>query len=128
MPWILFGLGCGYFWLVGKALGFSPATIGGLMLTGGERSFGTGGYFKSPLDEVLQHGAVGIETGFPQPRHDLAAREVRDRQHARGHPDAGGNGEAPAQAVAPGEVLLRQEPAPGLEPGQPDLQDRCSTN
>src|SRR5690606_38604008 len=26
---------------------------GGLMLTGGERSFGTGGYFKSPLDEVL---------------------------------------------------------------------------
>ena len=35
MPWILFGLGCGYFWLVGKALGFSPATIGGLMLTGG---------------------------------------------------------------------------------------------
>ena len=35
MPWILFGLGCGYFWLVGKALGFSPATTGGLMLTGG---------------------------------------------------------------------------------------------
>ena len=31
----LFGLGCGYFWLVGKALGFSPATTGGLMLTGG---------------------------------------------------------------------------------------------
>ena len=26
---------------------------GGLMLTGGERSFGTGGYFNSPLDEVL---------------------------------------------------------------------------
>ena len=26
---------------------------GGLMLTGGERSFGTGGYFRSPLDEVL---------------------------------------------------------------------------
>lgn len=28
-------LGCGYFWLVGRALGFSPATTGGLMLTGG---------------------------------------------------------------------------------------------
>ncbi|HVW02583.1 MAG TPA: vWA domain-containing protein, partial [Planctomycetaceae bacterium] len=26
---------------------------GGLMLTGGERSFGTGGYFKSPFDDVL---------------------------------------------------------------------------
>lgn len=26
---------------------------GGLMLTGGERSFGNGGFFKSPLDEVL---------------------------------------------------------------------------
>ncbi|VAX39280.1 hypothetical protein MNBD_PLANCTO02-2319 [hydrothermal vent metagenome] len=26
---------------------------GGLMLTGGERSYGTGGYFKSPLDDIL---------------------------------------------------------------------------
>jgi Mg-chelatase subunit ChlD len=26
---------------------------GGLLITGGERSFGTGGYFKSPLDDVL---------------------------------------------------------------------------
>jgi len=26
---------------------------GGLLVTGGERSFGSGGYFKSPLDEVL---------------------------------------------------------------------------
>jgi len=35
MPWIMFGLGCAYFWFVGRALGFSPATTGGLMLTGG---------------------------------------------------------------------------------------------
>ena len=35
MPWIMFGLGCAFFWLVGRALGFSPATTGGLMLTGG---------------------------------------------------------------------------------------------
>ena len=35
MPWIMFGLGCVFFWLVGQALGFSPATMGGLMLTGG---------------------------------------------------------------------------------------------
>jgi malate permease and related proteins len=35
MPWIMFGLGCAFFWLVGRAFGFSPATTGGLMLTGG---------------------------------------------------------------------------------------------
>jgi len=35
MPWIMFGLGCAFFWLMGRVLGFSPATIGGLMLTGG---------------------------------------------------------------------------------------------
>ena len=26
---------------------------GGFLLTGGERSFGVGGYFKSPLDSLL---------------------------------------------------------------------------
>jgi len=35
MAWVMFSLGCGFFWLVGRALGFSRATTGGLMLTGG---------------------------------------------------------------------------------------------
>ena len=35
MAWIMFGLGCGFFWLAGRLLHFSPATTGGLMLTGG---------------------------------------------------------------------------------------------
>jgi predicted permease len=35
MPWIMFALGCAFFWLMGRALGLSPATTGGLMLTGG---------------------------------------------------------------------------------------------
>ena len=35
MAWILFALGCGFFWLLGKTLGFSRATTGGLILTGG---------------------------------------------------------------------------------------------
>src|SRR5205085_4512158 len=35
MPWIMFGLGCAFFWVMGRALGFSSATTGGLMLTGG---------------------------------------------------------------------------------------------
>ena len=35
MAWLMFGIGCGFFWLAAKALGFSRATTGGLTLTGG---------------------------------------------------------------------------------------------
>jgi predicted permease len=35
MAWVMFGIGCGFFWQVGRMLGFSQATTGGLMLTGG---------------------------------------------------------------------------------------------
>lgn len=35
MPWMLFAVGCGFFWLLGRALHFSAATTGGLMLVGG---------------------------------------------------------------------------------------------
>jgi hypothetical protein len=35
MAWILFGLGCAFFFVAGRLLGFSRATTGGLMLTGG---------------------------------------------------------------------------------------------
>ena len=35
MPWLMFGLGAGFFWLVARALGFSRATTGALTLTGG---------------------------------------------------------------------------------------------
>ena len=35
MAWVMFGIGCGFFWLVARRLGFSRATTGGLMLTGG---------------------------------------------------------------------------------------------
>lgn len=35
MAWILFGIGCGFFFVAGRILRFSPATTGGLMLTGG---------------------------------------------------------------------------------------------
>jgi malate permease and related proteins len=35
MAWLMFGIGCGFFWLAGRAFGFSRATTGGLMLTGG---------------------------------------------------------------------------------------------
>ena len=35
MAWLMFGIGCAFFWFAGRALGFSRATTGGLMLTGG---------------------------------------------------------------------------------------------
>jgi predicted permease len=35
MAWVLFGLGLGFFWLVGRSMALSRATTGGLMLTGG---------------------------------------------------------------------------------------------
>src|SRR3984893_17905614 len=35
MAWVMFGIGCGFFWLAARALGLSRATAGGLMLTGG---------------------------------------------------------------------------------------------
>jgi len=35
MAWILFGIGCAFFWVAGRIFGFSRATTGGLMLTGG---------------------------------------------------------------------------------------------
>jgi malate permease and related proteins len=35
MAWIMFGIGCGFFWLAGRLLGLSRAATGGLMLTGG---------------------------------------------------------------------------------------------
>ena len=35
MAWIMFAIGCGFFWLTGRMLGLSRATTGGLMLTGG---------------------------------------------------------------------------------------------
>jgi len=35
MPWIMFGLAGGFFWLVGRAFSFSRATTGALILTGG---------------------------------------------------------------------------------------------
>lgn len=35
MAWVLFGLGCGFFWITGRMFGLSRQATGGLMLTGG---------------------------------------------------------------------------------------------
>ena len=49
---------------------------GGLMLTGGQRSFGTGGYFKSPLDETLP---VSMEMREEHRKNRLALAVALDR-------------------------------------------------
>ncbi|HET7715843.1 MAG TPA: AEC family transporter [Bauldia sp.] len=35
MAWVMFAIGCAFFWFAGRIFRFSPATTGGLMLTGG---------------------------------------------------------------------------------------------
>jgi predicted permease len=35
MAWLVFGIGCAFFWAVGRAIGLSRPATGGLMLTGG---------------------------------------------------------------------------------------------
>src|SRR5262245_28575552 len=53
MPWIMFGLGCAFFWRMGRVLGFSPATTGGLMLTGG---LGNTAFIGLPMIETFYGG------------------------------------------------------------------------
>ena len=60
---------------------------GGLMLTGGERSFGNGGYFKSPLDEVLP---VSMEMREEHRKTRLALAIALDRSGSMTAPVKGG--------------------------------------
>ena len=60
---------------------------GGLMLTGGERSFGTGGYFKSPLDDVLP---VSMEMREEHRKTQLALAVALDRSGSMMATVAGG--------------------------------------
>lgn len=59
---------------------------GGLLLTGGERSFGTGGYFKSPLDAVLP---VSMEMRQEHRKLSLAMAIVLDRSGSMALPVKG---------------------------------------
>ena len=59
---------------------------GGLMLTGGERSFGTGGYFCSPLDDVLP---VSMELREEHRRDRLALAVALDRSGSMSVPVTG---------------------------------------
>lgn len=60
---------------------------GGLLMTGGERSFGTGGYFKSPLDDVLP---VSMELREEHRKNRVAIAIALDRSGSMTAPVAGG--------------------------------------
>jgi hypothetical protein len=60
---------------------------GGLMLTGGERSFGNGGYFNSPLDEVLP---VSMEMREEHRKMNVAIAIALDRSGSMMAPVRGG--------------------------------------
>ena len=60
MPWIMFGIGCAFFYGIGKWLGLPPETTGALMLTG---SLANTSFVGLPMIETFfgPHGlAIGI--------------------------------------------------------------------
>lgn len=65
---------------------FVEDLAGGLMLTGGKASFGTGGYFKSPLDEVLP---VSMELREEHRKMRVALAVVLDRSGSMAAPVKG---------------------------------------
>ena len=60
MPWIMFGIGCAFFYGVGKWLKLPPATTGALMLTG---SLGNTSFLGLPMIETF-FGPQGLAIGI----------------------------------------------------------------
>ena len=60
MPWLLFIVGCGFFWLLGRAMSFSAATTGGLMLVGG---LANTSFVGLPMIQAF-YGSGGMATGI----------------------------------------------------------------
>ncbi|MBS0639599.1 MAG: AEC family transporter [Acetobacteraceae bacterium] len=60
MPWLLFAFGCGFFYLIGRFLGFSRPTTGGLMLVGG---LANTSFVGLPMIEAF-YGKADLATGI----------------------------------------------------------------
>jgi hypothetical protein len=60
MAWIVFSLSAGFFWLIGRWLKLSRATVGALMLTGG---LGNTSFFGLPMVEAY-YGKEGLATAI----------------------------------------------------------------
>ncbi len=78
------------------------AAGGGVMITGGRRSFGPGGYFRSPLDEVLP---VSMELRQEHRKMALAMVVALDRSGSMAVPVAGGRTKMDLANLATVEVL-----------------------
>lgn len=70
-----------------QVAGWVEKTGGGLMMTGGQRSFGPGGYFKSPIDPLLP---VSMELRQEHRKFALAIAVVLDRSGSMSAPVGGG--------------------------------------
>ncbi|MGM0598552.1 MAG: VWA domain-containing protein [Candidatus Rifleibacteriota bacterium] len=75
---------------------------GGLMLTGGKNSYGTGGYYQSPLEEVLP---VSLELRSEQRKLALALVVVLDRSGSMAAPTRGGRTKMDLANIAAAEAL-----------------------
>jgi malate permease and related proteins len=60
MPWIMFGIGCAFFYGIGRWLNLPPATTGALMLTG---SLGNTSFLGLPMIETF-FGPQGLAIGI----------------------------------------------------------------
>jgi Mg-chelatase subunit ChlD len=75
---------------------------GGLMLTGGRDSFGSGGYFKSPLDPILP---VSMELRREHRKLSLAIVVALDRSGSMALPVPGGRAKIDLADLATAEVV-----------------------
>src|SRR3954464_6536284 len=62
-------------------------TASGLMMTGGQKSYGPGGYFKSPLDRIMP---VSMEMRREHRKMSLAIVVAMDRSGSMAMPAGGG--------------------------------------
>lgn len=80
---------------------------GGLMMTGGRQSYGTGGYMKSPLDRVLP---VTMELRQEHRKYSLAMVVVLDRSGSMTAPVSGNKTKMDLANLATAEVIRLLSP------------------
>ncbi len=80
---------------------------GGLMLTGGQRSFGAGGYFKSPLDAALP---VSMEMREEHRKTRVAIAIALDRSGSMAMPVSGGQVKMDLANLGTAEVIRLLSP------------------
>lgn len=80
---------------------------GGLLVTGGERSFGVGGYFKSPLDDILP---VSMELREEHRKNRVAIAVALDRSGSMAVPVNGGKVKMDLANIGTAEVVRMLSP------------------